>query len=732
MGKVVKNTLAFPICIEPNGPQPLDNRAIVENIEDLTNGTIAASAVYDGLQVIVQEDHNIYILTDKKNPTLAASWKKIGDVSGDISDLQEQITAVKSTAGTNKAAIDRLNGADTVTGSVANLIKTEITNLDVTNNTSVEVNGVKVTVNEADGKVQTPVVTIKTGAVAKGDTNLVTGAVVRAAIDTAVASAYKVKGCKDNFSDLPTTGNVEGDVWNIKNAFTLKDDNKPYPAGTNVVWIGEHTDGSTTHAAHWDALGGTVDLSGYVQRKELGSAAAMDAGSFATATQGALADTAMQGAAGDDYITATAGGSQGKTVTVTSKVAKMAEVKDETVALADAKDVKTYVDTKVSGVDTGVTSLGGQKGEITLDAPTTGVKLEIGTDKKLKGSLAGAAVAKSNLSSDVQTSLGKADNAVQFDDISSGTVTIAGDFTTDEKLVSNAGVLQLGGEAKTPYDITVTSDQSNGNNAALTFAEGGNNVVLQGIATPELNTDAANKEYVDQKTSGMITKVTAYTQSTGLLNVGEGRTANEVSVNVVTQSPAGASASKNGIPTALQVKEYVDTSVGAVDAGVITFGGQKGAITVDSGKTATGAVNFTVGTDKKLTGTVAGLGTAAGRETSDFALLDKTKPDFQSDYVSNSGFISTDLGFSAGGLTSDRILIKTYIDQGGIRFIKGARKCGIEVSGASLHIGAYTDDGFVADDIRLSGVSSPTDVNDAANKQYVDNTVSSALTWTEI
>lgn len=228
MGKVVdkENTLAFPICVEPNGPQPLDNRSIVQKIEDLTNGTIDSDAVYDGMQVIVQQDHNIYILIDKKNPTLTASWKKIGDVSGDIANLQTQIT-------TNKTAIDKINGTDDAT-SVTKKINNKVATLAVTNNTSDVVKGVTVTVNESNGVVAKPVVTIADGAVASNDENLVTGKTVYSAIQNAISSTYKVKGSVDEYSKLPT-GAVEGDVYNVKTAFTLDFDKKPYPAGTNVV-----------------------------------------------------------------------------------------------------------------------------------------------------------------------------------------------------------------------------------------------------------------------------------------------------------------------------------------------------------------------------------------------------------------------------------------------------------------------------------------------------------------
>ena len=66
-------------------------------------------------------------------------------------------------------------------------------------------------------------------------------------IDNKVGSVYRVKGTKATYGDLPSTGNVAGDVWNVTAVY------QNYPAGTNFVWNG----------TEWDALGGTIDLSVY-------------------------------------------------------------------------------------------------------------------------------------------------------------------------------------------------------------------------------------------------------------------------------------------------------------------------------------------------------------------------------------------------------------------------------------------------------------------------------------
>lgn len=81
-------------------------------------------------------------------------------------------------------------------------------------------------------------------------------------LTSAVSSVYKYKGTKATYADLPSSGNTTGDVWNV----TASHGN--VPAGTNWAWNG----------SAWDALGGEIDLSGYVptSRKVNGKALSGD------------------------------------------------------------------------------------------------------------------------------------------------------------------------------------------------------------------------------------------------------------------------------------------------------------------------------------------------------------------------------------------------------------------------------------------------------------------------
>ena len=64
-----------------------------------------------------------------------------------------------------------------------------------------------------------------------------------------ISNVYKFKGTKNTYAELPTSGQVTGDVWNI----TTADAKHGIKAGDNVAWNG----------TEWDNLSGTVDLSAY-------------------------------------------------------------------------------------------------------------------------------------------------------------------------------------------------------------------------------------------------------------------------------------------------------------------------------------------------------------------------------------------------------------------------------------------------------------------------------------
>ena len=96
-------------------------------------------------------------------------------------------------------------------------------------------------------------------------------AAISSAVDIAVAGVYKVKGSVA-FADLTLEGQVEGNVYNVTDAFTTTDDfvegaGASYPAGTNVVIIDvSETD---TPSYKFDVMAGTYDFSDFVRKSDI-------------------------------------------------------------------------------------------------------------------------------------------------------------------------------------------------------------------------------------------------------------------------------------------------------------------------------------------------------------------------------------------------------------------------------------------------------------------------------
>lgn len=87
-----------------------------------------------------------------------------------------------------------------------------------------------------------------------GENALPTASAVRIAISqikTDLGSTLTYKGSVDSYDQLPEEAEV-GDTWNVAQAY------QTYPAGTNYAWTG----------TAWDALGGSVDLSGYQTKSD--------------------------------------------------------------------------------------------------------------------------------------------------------------------------------------------------------------------------------------------------------------------------------------------------------------------------------------------------------------------------------------------------------------------------------------------------------------------------------
>ena len=158
-------------------------------------------------------------------------------------------------------------------------------------------------------------------------------------VNQKTSQIYRYKGSVATYAELPSTHDV-GDVYNVVAAYG------DYPAGTNFAWNG----------TEWDALGGSIDLSAYVEESELAPIAKSGKLSDATedATHRVVTDTekaawnAKQDALSFD-TTPTANSSNpvtsgGVKTALDAKAAKSEIVKTST-GLTDSVDLMRYTDT---------------------------------------------------------------------------------------------------------------------------------------------------------------------------------------------------------------------------------------------------------------------------------------------------------------------------------------------------------------------------------------------------
>lgn len=87
-------------------------------------------------------------------------------------------------------------------------------------------------------------------------------------VNQKTSQIYRYKGSVATYNDLPTMHDV-GDVYNVVAAYG------DYPAGTNFAWNG----------TEWDALGGSIDTSAFVEESELATIA--KSGKLSDATEDA-------------------------------------------------------------------------------------------------------------------------------------------------------------------------------------------------------------------------------------------------------------------------------------------------------------------------------------------------------------------------------------------------------------------------------------------------------------
>lgn len=256
--------------------------------------------------------------------SLATAEGNITSLTGRMSAAEGEIDALQTTVGDDNSGLVKQvaqNKADIATKAAADNVytKTEINDKVDTINSNIDKKA-----NSAD--VYTKTVIDETFALYYLKTETYSQSEINSKIEAASTKAYKVKGSVDTFEKLPSSNLVIGDVYNVLAAFTINE--KPYPAGTNVVWDG----------TAWDPLGGIVDLSPY--------ALATTVSTLDTTLRGLIAKKVAQ----DDYNAKVAEleAAIGTKATTEALNTGLAAKVDKTTYATDKSDLETAIGTKVT------------------------------------------------------------------------------------------------------------------------------------------------------------------------------------------------------------------------------------------------------------------------------------------------------------------------------------------------------------------------------------------------
>ena len=244
--------LDFAVAFNRQTAFPLDAKSYFESLESAQAAAQSADAAgsktttyYFGQQIAVVESGvaTLYIIQPDKT---------LKEVGGKI-DVNENVFEK-----TSDGKLDIIGFASAVAGAQA--VKGADGKISWVKPDTTTVEGLTTTVNQLSNTVNgytdgegivheglgTKVSTLETK---------VANTYTKAEVDKKVSAVMRYKGSKDTYAELPTEGNIVGDVWNITNA----DAEHGIKAGDNVAWNG----------TGWDVLGGVVDLSGYATKTDL-------------------------------------------------------------------------------------------------------------------------------------------------------------------------------------------------------------------------------------------------------------------------------------------------------------------------------------------------------------------------------------------------------------------------------------------------------------------------------
>lgn len=368
----------------------------------------AASASNKGLA----EASDVKTYVDGKADALAArlgegvtsdntATQQFKSVTDDVTELKGTVSGYSSTS-TIKAAIDAVSAkSDTALqsiskGSDGSYVTTTVGTKDANNNQAVSVAVTTKDVSAATSgdnglavayDVQSYVSAQTSGVISDMSTvkNQLSGidttqGAVKNYIDTKTSSVFVYKGTC-TYEQLPASGNVKGDVWNVSNAHGA------VPAGTNYAWDG----------AAWDPLAGTIDTSvfmtndafttwtstTYTQKQNAQDTSISNLETSASTLFANVLYGIVTGTSGD-YVTVTIGkrdsANRTQSVGVSVKSSTLAAATANTDGLAIAYDVKQAINTVDAKLGSGFDSTNTvQKAIASANSDITSINQKLGS-----------------------------------------------------------------------------------------------------------------------------------------------------------------------------------------------------------------------------------------------------------------------------------------------------------------------------------------------------------------
>ena len=243
---------------------------VSSNIQDQLNGKAAKATTLAGYEI-----GDAYT-TSQIDAKVSALQEAIDGKSGSghshtitAAASDDDVVVLTGTNGTNKVTYSASHADSGVTAGTYRSVTVNAKGHVTAGTNPTTLSGYGITNAYTKSEVDSEVSALETAIGKKADSGhnhdskYITPAAVDTKISTALGSVLKYKGTKATTSELPTSGNATGDVWNITSACAADSTNSlpKVNAGDNVAW-----NGST-----WDVLAGTVDLSSYTTKSYVDS-----------------------------------------------------------------------------------------------------------------------------------------------------------------------------------------------------------------------------------------------------------------------------------------------------------------------------------------------------------------------------------------------------------------------------------------------------------------------------